>query len=445
MSWEWFEGHWRRYSAVAVGVVVMISCVRELVWADVVYPTSAPFTAGVYVACVLLMAVLPTVGAWMTLVLSIAGMLSSGFVDTINNGLTLIGVHTVSVPWMPSVMPLAAALALLMLGYEGGLHMSSAAIVVLIAAGWGWIHGIPPFSAPVVSVVVATTMVLLLIAAAIRWRGQRVRALIEERRIAREMTERDERHRMAARLHDDVTNKLAFLITDLECMRSDSRGITDERLELSQRMAREALDRVHEVIAMMEGNADDGGETIPAAAHSVARDDARDAVLDDMGERIVEHDVTALLTELDDRLRMLGFEGTSSVECRFACALHSDAADVLMALIRELYANMARHARPDGGYDVNIVFDEHRVIVTACDVAKAEDTRGAGTGLERLRRELAPLGGTIDVVADSDGDTDDHKGGEDDRAVPGEWSVIAVIPYDSRKFNSRCEMTRESN
>ncbi|PST45739.1 hypothetical protein CPA40_09610 [Bifidobacterium callitrichos] len=49
------------------------------------------------------------------------------------------------------------------------------------------------------------------------------------------------------------------------------------------------------------------------------------------------------------------------------------------------------------------------------------------------------------ALAASDGDTDDHKGGEDDGAVPGEWSVIAVIPYDSRKFNSRCEMTRELN
>lgn len=441
MSWEWFEGHWRRYSAVVVGVVIMISCIRELMWSDAVYPASAPLTAGVCVACVLLMAVLPTIGAWVTLVLSITGMLSSGFVDAVNDGLSLLGAHPVSVPWMPSMMPFAAALALLMLGYAGGLHMLSAATMVLIAVGWGWLHGIPPFSVPVVSVVMATTMVLLLIGAAIHWRGQRVRAITEERRIVREMTARDERHRMAARLHDDVTNKLAFLITDLERMRSDPHGITSERLELSQRMAREALDRVHEVIGMMEGNADDGAETVPAAAHSGARDDARD----DMGERIVEHDVTALLTELDDRLRMLGFEGTSSVECRFACALHSDAVDVLMALIRELYANMARHARPDGGYDVNIVFDEHRVIVTACDVANAEDTRGAGTGLERLRRELAPLGGTIDVVADSDGDTDDHKGGEDDGSIPGEWSVIAVIPYDSRKFNSRCEMTRESN
>ncbi|WP_204368060.1 sensor histidine kinase [Bifidobacterium callitrichos] len=383
----------------------------------------------------LLMAVLPTVGAWMTLVLSIAGMLSSGFVDAVNDGLTLIGAHAVSVPWMPPLMMPAAGLSLLMLGYAGGLHMLLAAIAVLIAAGWGWLHGIPPFSVPVVSVVMTATMALLLIGATIRWRGQRIRAVAEERRIASEMTVRDERHRMAARLHDDVTNKLAFLITDLECMRSDPHGITGERLALSQRMAREALDRVHEVIVMMEGNVDDRSETIPAAAHPDARDDARDSIQDDMGERIVEHDVTALLAELDDRLRILGFEGGSSVECRFACALHADAADVLMALIRELYTNMARHARPDGGYDVNVAFDEHRVIVTACDVANAEDTHGAGTGLERLRRELAPLGGTIDVVA----------GGGGNEAIPGEWSVTAVIPYDPQKFNSRCEMTPGSN
>lgn len=217
---------------------------------------------------------------------------------------------------------------------------------------------------------------------------------------------RRQRERAARDIHDYVSNDLAYVILRLDRDIAEGRAAGPDELRELRAAAAKALGRTHEVIALLEGEAESGGGGSGAA-------DAGGAVA-----RIRQR-----CEREERRLRVLGFDGQTIVAAQPDARLGSEAQELLDGLLGELYANIARHADPAGGYVLTV-----RLSRSGADVALADTVAercgdaalSCGTGLERYRRRIERLGGALHVTVEPGGQSDGEPGGE--------WSLAATIP-----------------
>lgn len=360
-------------------------------------------------------------------------------------------VHVVCVlamPWKPRPMAMAVVSTFMvccLLPDMGGSSLLfgtflAVAVLGLYTKSWaGWLWPIcicvvrwMKFVADGIGVDEYATLLMVFVGLyavgrALSWRDAAGRAERDRLRYeqARQRLESMKRDQLAAsRIHDAVTNNLAYMAMRLDYERSCE---TDaERIamldDLHQR-AINTLGEVRTVINMLDG--DDAGSGNGADGNAVSTDDNVDGDVacgdfryGSFTERI--HDE---MKRGDQYLVQLGFVGDSTLAD--ACSLNGDALlqgraekerlDAAVALLRELYTNIAVHGDCSGTYKVvvrcnidTLVIDQVNDIATR---SLLPDKPHSGKGLTLHRNRFASLGGAIHTCAED-----------------GTWILHALMP-----------------
>ena len=219
-----------------------------------------------------------------------------------------------------------------------------------------------------------------------------------------------------------------------------SKGASDLPAVLDAIYARShhALDRVHEVIDVLDGtrSLEDLEDAPHAGAGARARDD--DGSSGDASDLTVE--LERLLEDQDRVMGMIGMPGVSRiVSDGAACAPAPRVRRAVLDLVEELYANIVRHAAwtdvagasaSDAGdvgdagdgmasaqtYSLLVSIGDGRIRVTEVNAigdGESVTVRGTrhGNGLRQQRESIEALGGTLNAAAQD-----------------GTWTVCAEIP-----------------
>ncbi|MCH9275789.1 histidine kinase [Bifidobacterium amazonense] len=289
-------------------------------------------------------------------------------------------------------------------------------------------------------------------------RRQATEAALERNRLLLERSRT--RETVAAGLHDDVSNKLAFLLMVMDRRLEAGDPVGGEELRLMRKAAQEAYGTTRGLIRTLgrtpradsdtnddgsgRTNAESSGDAFDAPnagtfgeAGSGPRDATNDGTYKDafddsgrgtagvtmpsadslagyrwiglIGERLRAHDA---------RLAESGFDGTGLPPTAETAppAIARPVLGETLAFIDECYANIVRHADPDSPYIVAVNATADRIIVSCADTVRGDEpVRHAtvkGTGLTRHRVVIERLGGTL--TASRDGDA---------------WQCEAIIPY----------------
>ncbi|OZG68997.1 sensor histidine kinase [Bifidobacterium eulemuris] len=241
--------------------------------------------------------------------------------------------------------------------------------------------------------------------------GVALKWLHRERQWAADDRRRLESLELAARLHDSTTNDLSYLIMCIDKLlaeRHTDMGISD--LSLMREVAQRALDQTHEVIAVL---ADD----------DVSRLDSDRLKTEPTKERTSCDAFAWMNDELDRRrkeLSALGFHGETIMVDSPVDLNRVDEATMrlLHTLLREIFANISKHADPERGYVVAVSANGDYAHVSVADAPAADrcpssepTALGMGFGLPHLRQLIEEQGGTVRI-----------------RDEEGYWSLSAKIP-----------------
>lgn len=231
--------------------------------------------------------------------------------------------------------------------------------------------------------------------------------LLRWRRIRRqreaEARQRVEAMGVAARLHDSTTNELSYLIMDIDhLLAAPGTGApVADVLRRIRATAGRALEQTHAVIAMLrDGSADTGGVV-------GAGDDSRRE-----GPASVSpgaDSVRCLLGRCRRDAAVFGITGETMVTDPRRCLDCLDVAteELICAVIREMFANIMKHAEPAAGYVMAIAVALDEVCISCADVARPEGASardgcgGMGFGLDHLRASVQARGGRFEVRSDA--------------------------------------------
>lgn len=155
-------------------------------------------------------------------------------------------------------------------------------------------------------------------------------------------------HWLARDIHDSVTNELSYIIL-LSTL--DDAPLTVEKQHLIGRKAKETLNKVHEIIGILDCNGDASLGITESSPQSFR-------------ERM-----TGYCKKQDEDLRQAGYQGTSTVIGEGE--LNGVAKSVVWHLLTELYANIVRHCTPHvDTYSLVVRFTERDISVlqtNTCD------------------------------------------------------------------------------
>ncbi|WP_214376780.1 sensor histidine kinase [Bifidobacterium colobi] len=203
---------------------------------------------------------------------------------------------------------------------------------------------------------------------------------------------------LAKALHDSVTQELSGI--SLLAWQWEHNGSADAEVRRAMgvmyRDAQAALNHIHEVIGLIDGD---------RAAHAaeISDDDTSPASIDSVEA------LRSLVAAEQQSITALGFAGTSTVWADHLTV--SKAVRVtLFDLIREIYANIIRHAVPGvDEYMVVVKVSGKRLIITQTNTVAANQTDHPlaevrhGRGLEAHRASIEQLGGLLRTRRDEDG------------------------------------------
>ncbi|RSX53739.1 histidine kinase [Bifidobacterium goeldii] len=211
---------------------------------------------------------------------------------------------------------------------------------------------------------------------------------LEQRR--RVMREQERRTAAATRIHDQVTNRLAYLILRIANDRAkwdadapDAARLRAELADLSG-ISQGVLDETRDVIGILDGSRPPVVET------------ATDA--DPAGETVIlrEH-----LDTVAGRLESLGFTVGAAVSGSLPQRYDVDAVNELHDLIDETGNNIAKHAQPHTDCAIHIALDDQQATLTSHNRMQtgpdpSGDVLNSGTGLHVKAARVRRLGGTLD-------------------------------------------------
>ncbi len=201
-----------------------------------------------------------------------------------------------------------------------------------------------------------------------------------------------ERRRIARDLHDDINQRLAVLIVELDQL-TQPKGAPPERLGLAVRTTQERLVELSEAV-----------RTLAYQLHP--------SILDDLGLPVA---LQRLVQE---------FEARTGIPCRLnvrgdCVGLVQDAASCLYRVAQESLANVARHAKASS-VDVLLERTGHRQTLTIVDDGIGFDhaaltAERSGLGLLSIKERVALADGWLDIAT-----------------APGKGTKIAAaVPVDS--------------
>lgn len=199
--------------------------------------------------------------------------------------------------------------------------------------------------------------------------------------------------RLAQSIHDSVTGDLSF-IARLSRQRQAAPGTPSDAEAWSSvnAAATAALQRTYRVI-----------DSLDEATQPQQGDPTQDGFVGSLHAAVDRGDQSA---------QALGLRGHGTIHV-LAHAPLDDAAQALVTdTVRELYANILRHACPDAPYSLSVMIDGDGVQITQINRIGDDDTTlRSGHGLTMLRRRIEQAHGSMTARRD----------GED-------WTVYAVVP-----------------
>ncbi|MBW3092558.1 hypothetical protein KIH79_06275 [Bifidobacterium sp. 82T10] len=213
---------------------------------------------------------------------------------------------------------------------------------------------------------------------------------LERRR--RAMREQERRSAAATRIHDRVTNRLAYLIlrigNDQVEWADDSPDTARLRAELADlsAVAQGVLDETRNVIGILDGS----------------RPPVTEADADPAGETAMLRDH---LAEAANRLEALGFTVNADCSGMLPQRYDVDAVNVLHDLIDETGNNIAKHAQSRTDCSIHVMLGDQQAILTSCNRIRTDsgipidDVLNSGTGLRSKAERIHRLGGTLDHTA----------------------------------------------
>ncbi|MBT1170536.1 histidine kinase [Bifidobacterium sp. SO4] len=224
---------------------------------------------------------------------------------------------------------------------------------------------------------------------------------------------------LAHMIHDSVANDMSTIaMLSWRAKGVENAEELDELLDAIYARSHHALDRVHEVIDVLNGKRDLGELR---ASGSVDDVDAAPQVSRDSFDVIVEKYVE----DQDRAMGMLGFAGVSRLNIMPDAQVPEPVRRATMGLLEEVYANIVRHCamsvaagEPDGGAETSagsgaeagdepaysLFIDISRDCVAVSEVNALADERrtlvhghGRGDGLALQRTTIESLGGTLNT------------------------------------------------
>lgn len=282
---------------------------------------------------------------------------------------------------------------------------------------------------------------------AMSWRATAVQAEQDRLRYERERDRVEAMRRdarAASRIHDAVTNNLAYMAMRLDYERSH--GTNDEHATLFDDLYQRTIDTLGEVrtvINMLDGNDDDidTGKEHDSIGNVISGVSPRSNIDDGDAERTGDDDtgigssaatppsyamfpdrVRDVLGHGDRYLAQLGFTGDSTMIDNSTADEPADTDNVtceresaMIDLLRELYTNIAVYGDPPGEYRVvvrrncdGLSVDQVNDIATR---SLLPDKPHSGKGLPLHRARFAALGGSISTSAED-----------------GTWILHATLP-----------------
>lgn len=327
---------------------------------------------------------------------------------------TMLWVAACLVPLLThgvNLMAIPVAIASMLAACHHTRHSGIAVTVQLLA----WTAGVgigvlsppdTPLAAGVLLVLPAAPVAGLLMAWKQRLdRAQAAERELQQRRIA--MREQERRATAATRIHDRITNRLAYLILRMDNDQAqwhdsqpDCVAVRTELADLSG-VVQDVLDETRDVIGILNGYRSVGNTADAAESSADNVDDT--AAGDPAGETAMIRDH---LAEVSRRLEALGFTADTSLDGMLPQQYRIASVNALHDLIDEIGTNIAKHAQPHTACELHIDFEGVYATVTSHNSVRSFSgmqeeraercgTMGMGMGLRSKTALIHDLGGSI--------------------------------------------------
>ncbi|PLS31332.1 2CS histidine protein kinase [Bifidobacterium margollesii] len=265
------------------------------------------------------------------------------------------------------------------------------------------------YTTPALTAMIGIMVAMVFIGSSLYWNTR-------NRKVVRALDDRLERERAALRIHDSISNDLAYLIMRIDQSTTTNEAMNDrapEALSDLREVAVTALNHTYEVIDALEDDARSGNSS---GVFAGTVDDVGDAVRGaDLGKSL-----WLIVENGDGRLHSLGFRGDSWLDDSGVVRIGRNQRTLVESFVAEVYGNIARHASPEGGYAVRICVKDDELVVTVSDRPKDDSGDSSvviarsGRGMRSHEALFRSQGGSLTV------DSRD-----------GFWAMTAVIPLRS--------------
>lgn len=240
-------------------------------------------------------------------------------------------------------------------------------------------------------------MLSVLAGRGLRWRERRFE---KERQAAAVQAQAERMQRnveIADRIHDAVTGDLALAAAMTQQEMSQPDCANRELLAQVNDRIQSALANVHKVIDQLDST-DDGNGAVTVAQQQLV-DGMRHAIHDG-----------------DERMASAGFQGGGTISViGHPNDMPERALRIVQGLLREIYANLAKHAAPESPYELFVLLRETSVEITQVNRAGNDEETPVlaegGHGLAFYRESIRKLGGTLAA-----------------EMLDGDWNMYARIP-----------------
>ncbi|WP_240544235.1 histidine kinase [Bifidobacterium sp. SO4] len=210
------------------------------------------------------------------------------------------------------------------------------------------------------------------------------------------MLRRQQEHEDTARnLHDTISNDLAYLILRIDHAETSGMPAGEQEYRQQLRELRDAADRAmthtHAVIESLEEYPIQQPESMGA------RGEASTPIPNSDPVTVQQAELQSLIDDEETKLESLGFTGDNLLG-EFHHPLSPGMMRLLIGLLTELYANIAKHADPAEWYAVSISFDAKETRISVSDTITEHDGKlGLGSGLDRYRAIIETAGGSFTI------------------------------------------------
>lgn len=249
--------------------------------------------------------------------------------------------------------------------------------------------------------IISMFVLCVLLGRGLRWRENLSNERLEATRTKAKLAEIEGRDRISDAIHDAVTGDLsaAAFITQ--------RHLADDGSFASSTSDQEDWRQVNEYILSALTSVHSVIDELNAKPQTVGgRDADGDALIKLLGDSMEKGDA---------RMRRLGFNMTSV--CHTAGGVPSasrEMSELVNDLLREVYANIARHAEPGCAVELSVMLKPNAIEITQINAVKSKDgvdDLPGGHGLDAFRKQIESHRGTIATTSRN-----------------GEWTLFVYLP-----------------